>query len=86
MRLATFIDPSRGSDPRFGIVAGDNMIDVVAAADTLRVAAPATSVKQALTTGAHTLVALQELVAAAERAKLSRPLAGVKFQPPIPDP
>ena len=86
MRLATFIDPSRGSDPRFGIVAGDNMIDVVAAADTLRVAAPATSVKQALTTGAHTLVALQELVAAAERAKLSRPLAGVKFLPPIPDP
>jgi 2-keto-4-pentenoate hydratase/2-oxohepta-3-ene-1,7-dioic acid hydratase in catechol pathway len=86
MRLATFIDPSRGSDPRFGIVVGDDIVDVVAAADALRVAVPASSVKQALTTGTHTLAALQELVAAAERAKLLRPLAGVKFLPPIPDP
>jgi 2-keto-4-pentenoate hydratase/2-oxohepta-3-ene-1,7-dioic acid hydratase in catechol pathway len=86
MRLATFIDPSRGSDPRFGIVVGDGVVDVVAAADALRVAVPANSVKQALTTGAHTLAALQELVTAAERAKLLRPLAGVKFLPPISDP
>jgi 2-keto-4-pentenoate hydratase/2-oxohepta-3-ene-1,7-dioic acid hydratase in catechol pathway len=86
MRLATFIDPSRGSDPRFGIVVGDGIVDVVGAADALRLAVPASSVKQALTTGAHTLAALQELVAAAERAKLLRPLTSVKFLPPISDP
>lgn len=86
MRLATFIHPSRGSDPRFGIVVGDGIVDVVGAADALRLAVPASSVKQALTTGAHTLAALQELVAAAERAKLLRPLTSVKFLPPISDP
>ncbi|WP_051334780.1 fumarylacetoacetate hydrolase family protein [Bradyrhizobium sp. Ai1a-2] len=86
MRLATFIDPSRGSDARFGIVVGDGIVDVVAAADALRLAVPASSVKQALTTGAHTLAALKALVAAAERAKLVRPAAGVKFLPPIADP
>jgi acylpyruvate hydrolase len=86
MRLATFIDPSRGSDPRFGIVVGDGIVDVVAAAEALRLAVPASSVKQALTTGAQTLAALKELVAAAERAKLLRPLAGVKFLPPLADP
>jgi 2-keto-4-pentenoate hydratase/2-oxohepta-3-ene-1,7-dioic acid hydratase in catechol pathway len=86
MRLATFIDPSRSSDPRFGIVVADGIVDIAAAADALRLAVPASSVKQALTTGAHTLAALKELVAAAEGAKLVRPAAGLKFLPPIPDP
>ncbi len=86
MRLATFIDPARGHEPRFGIVRGDSIVDVVAAADVLQRAAPATSVKAALTTGAHTLTALAELVQAAERGKLARPVTGLKFLPPIPDP
>ena len=83
MRLATFSD---GANPRFGIVRGDRLIDVVAAADALRIAPPALTVKAALTTGRHTLAALAELVAAAERAGLGRPLAGVRLLPPIPDP
>jgi acylpyruvate hydrolase len=86
MRLATFVDPLRGNDARFGIVSGENMIDVAAAGDTLHRAVPATSVKVALTSGAHTLAALKELVKAAEGAKLWRPIAGLKFLPPIPDP
>src|SRR5215468_4471829 len=86
MRLATFVDPQRGSDPRFGIVRDDHVVDVVAASDALHRAVPATSVKIALTSGAHTLAALKELAAAAEKAKLVRPIAGIKFLPPIPDP
>src|SRR3954463_12499773 len=86
MRLATFTDPLKGNDARFGIVRGENIVDVVAAADALHRAVPASSVKIALTSGAHTLAALQELVTAAERAKLGRPVSGVKFLPPIPDP
>jgi len=87
MRLATFVDPLKGNDARFGILCGENIVDVAAAADALHRAVPATSVKSALTTGAHTLAALQELVAAAERAKLVRPIDGwLKFLPPIPDP
>jgi 2-keto-4-pentenoate hydratase/2-oxohepta-3-ene-1,7-dioic acid hydratase in catechol pathway len=86
MRLATFVDPLRGNDARFGIVSGENMIDVAVASDTLHRAVPATSVKVALTSGAHTLAALKELVKAAEGAKLWRPIAGLKFLPPIPDP
>lgn len=86
MRLATFADPLKGSEPRFGIVRGDTIIDVVAAANALQRAVPAISVKQALTTGAHTIKALDELVQAAEGAKLSRSVAGLKFLPPIPDP
>jgi acylpyruvate hydrolase len=86
MRLATFVDPHKGNDARFGIVSGDRIIDVVAAADALHRAVPATTVKLALTSGAHTLAALKDLVSAAERAKLSRPIAGLKFLPPIPDP
>jgi len=86
MRLATFVDPQRGNDARFGIVRGDDIVDVVAAANALQRAVPATTVKSALTTGAHTLKALEELVRAAEQAKLVRPAAGVKFLPPIPDP
>src|SRR6201991_1656089 len=86
MRLATFADPLKGSDPRFGIVRGDAIVDVVAAANALQRAVPAISVKQALTTGAHTIKALEELVQAAEHAKLFRPVSGVRFLPPIPDP
>jgi acylpyruvate hydrolase len=86
MRLATFVDPLRGNDARFGIVSGENIVDVVAAANTLHRAVPATSVKSALTSGPQTLAALQELVTAAERANLFRPLSSVKFLPPIPDP
>lgn len=86
MRLATFVDSSLGREARFGIVSGENIVDVVAAADALHRAVPATSVKSALTSGAHTLVALQELVAAAEKAKLFRAVSAVKFLPPIADP
>src|ERR1700761_6106404 len=86
MRLATFVDPQKGIDARFGILSGDNIVDVVAAANALHRAVPAASVKSALTSGAHTLAALKDLAAAAERAKLTRPIAGLKFLPPIPDP
>lgn len=86
MRLATFIDPQNGSDARFGIVSGEAIVDVVAAADALHRAVPATTVKLALTSGAHTLAALQELVDQAAKAKLLRPLSSVKFLPPIADP
>jgi 2-keto-4-pentenoate hydratase/2-oxohepta-3-ene-1,7-dioic acid hydratase in catechol pathway len=86
MRLATFVDPTLGCDARFGIVSGENIVDVVAVANALHQAVPATSVKIALTSGAHTLKALEDLVAAAGRAKLARPIAGLKFLPPIPDP
>jgi acylpyruvate hydrolase len=84
MRLATFADQS--STPRFGIVRGDNIVDVVAVADALHRPVPATSVKTALTSGAQTIAALEELAGAAERAGLLRPIAGLKFLPPIPDP
>src|SRR5882757_416848 len=86
MRLATFIDPQRGYDARFGIISGNHIVDVVAAADSLHRAVPATSVKLGLTTGPHTIAALKDLVSAAESAKLLRPIAGIKFLPPIPDP
>jgi acylpyruvate hydrolase len=86
MRLASFVDPQLGNEPRFGIIRGNQIVDVVLAANALRRAVPATSVKLALTSGAHTLAALSDLVSAAEQAKLARPIAGVKFLPPIPDP
>ncbi|HEY1982960.1 MAG TPA: fumarylacetoacetate hydrolase family protein [Xanthobacteraceae bacterium] len=86
MRLATYVDPSLNYDARFGIISGDHIVDVVAAANTLHRAVPATSVKIALTSGAQTLSALGELVAAAEKAKLLRPISGVTFLPPIADP
>jgi acylpyruvate hydrolase len=86
MRLASFVDPSLGNEARFGIVSGDHIVDVVAAANALHRAVPAISVKMALTSGAHTLAALKELVAVAEKEKLLRPVAAVKFLPPIPDP
>lgn len=84
MRLATFIDKTKNNGPRFGIVRGDRIVDVTAAADALRRPAPALSVKQALTTGPQTLKALDELASAAE--KFFVPVSSVKFLPPISDP
>lgn len=86
MRLATFFDPARDHSPRFGIVREDTVIDVIEAANALQRAIPAASVKVALTSGVHTLATLQDLAMAAERARLSHPIAGLKFLPPIPDP
>jgi 2-keto-4-pentenoate hydratase/2-oxohepta-3-ene-1,7-dioic acid hydratase in catechol pathway len=84
MRLATFADQS--AKPRFGIVRGDQVVDVEAAANALHRAVPATTVKIAMTSGAQTIAALEDLAGAAERAKLLRPIGGLKFLPPIPDP
>jgi acylpyruvate hydrolase len=86
MRLASFVDPSLSREARFGIVRGDAIVDVVAAAHALHLMVPAMSVKIALTSGASTIAALEELALAAERAGLLRPIAGMKFLPPIPDP
>jgi acylpyruvate hydrolase len=86
MRLATFVDPELGREARFGIVRGDGIVDVVAAANALHRMVPATSVKIALTSGPQTIAALEDLAMAAEGAKLLRPIAGVSFLPPIPDP
>ena len=84
MRFATFTEAS--SYQRFGIVRADGVVDVVAAANALHRAVPATTVKIAMTSGAATLAALEDLAVAAERAKLLRPIAGLKFLPPIADP
>jgi 2-keto-4-pentenoate hydratase/2-oxohepta-3-ene-1,7-dioic acid hydratase in catechol pathway len=86
MRLASFVDPWLGRETRFGIVRGDAIVDVEAAANTLHLAVPATSVKIALTSGKQVIAALEELAGAAERAGLLRPVAGPKFLPPIADP
>jgi acylpyruvate hydrolase len=86
MRLASYVDLSRGREARFGIVRGDTVIDVVATANALHRMVPATSVKIALTSGSQTIATLQELAVAAERAGLVRPITGLKFLPPIPDP
>jgi 2-keto-4-pentenoate hydratase/2-oxohepta-3-ene-1,7-dioic acid hydratase in catechol pathway len=86
MRLATFIDRLKGGESRFGIVRGDRVIDVVAAADALRCPVPASSVKAALTSGPQTLAALGTLADQAETKRLSVAVSGVKFLPPIPDP
>ncbi len=84
MRLATFA--GEFSEPRFGIVRGEQIVDVVAAANTLRWPVPSTSVKAALASGPQTLDAVQALAEAAESGGLQRPVASVKFLPPIPDP
>jgi hypothetical protein len=55
MRLASFTDSALSHQPRFGIVRGDSIVDVVAAANALHRAVPATSDKIALTTGAQAL-------------------------------
>ena len=87
MRLATFVDPRRGHDARFGIVSGDNIVDVVAAADALHRAVPATSVKtRAHQRRAHARGAEGTGRPRPKRQSCSRPIAGVKFLPPIPDP
>jgi acylpyruvate hydrolase len=86
MRLASFVDPQAGREARFGIVRGESIVDIVAAANALQRAVPATTVKIALTSGAQTIAALGDLADAAARAKLFRPVSGVKFLPPIPDP
>ena len=86
MRLATFVDPQVSREGRFGIVRDESVVDVVAVANALQRAVPATTVKSALTSGAQSIAALADLADAAERAKLLRPIAGVKFLPPIPDP
>ena len=84
MRLARFTDTF--SEPRFGIVRGEQMVDVVFAANALHRPVPATSVKAALTSGPETVDALQALVDKAQQEGLLRPAADVKFLPPIPDP
>ncbi|MEA2883041.1 MAG: hypothetical protein QOH32_2297 [Bradyrhizobium sp.] len=84
MRLATFADGSSG--PRFGIVRGERVIDVVAAANALHRPVPATCVKAAVTSGPQTVDALQALVDAAAGERFWRPVAAVKFLRPIPDP
>ena len=87
MRLATFADQALGREPRFGIVRGDKIVDVAAAADALHRAVPAATVKIALTSGAQTIAALEELAVAAERAKTAASRSpALKFLPPIPDP
>jgi 2-keto-4-pentenoate hydratase/2-oxohepta-3-ene-1,7-dioic acid hydratase in catechol pathway len=86
MRLASFVDLGLSREARFGIVRGENMVDVVVSANALHRMVPATSVKIALTSGPQTIAALEELAVAAERAGLARPMAGLKFLPPIPDP
>ena len=42
MRLATFVDPQLGREARFGVVRGENMIDIVAAANALGMGADVT--------------------------------------------
>ena len=87
MRLATFVDPLQGNDARFGIISGNNIVDVVAAADRLHRAVPATSVKIALTSGAQTLAALKDLVVGGRAGEtVTRRSPALKFLPPIPDP
>jgi acylpyruvate hydrolase len=86
MQFATFVDPARTGGARFGIVRPQGMIDVVAAANALDRAVPATSVKLALTSGAPTIAALAELADAADRAGLTRPIDGLTLLPPIQQP
>jgi len=86
MRLASFVDPQLGREARFGIVRGDNIVDVVAAANALHRPVPATTVKTAVTSGPQMITALEELAASAEREGLLRPIGSLNFLPPIPDP
>jgi 2-keto-4-pentenoate hydratase/2-oxohepta-3-ene-1,7-dioic acid hydratase in catechol pathway len=84
MRLATFADHS--GEPRFGIVRDDKLFDIVALAGAFNKPVPATGVKDALTSGPRTLANLGKLVDLAESRAVYRPIAGVRFLPPIPDP
>jgi 2-keto-4-pentenoate hydratase/2-oxohepta-3-ene-1,7-dioic acid hydratase in catechol pathway len=84
MRLATFTDESL--EPRFGVVRGEKVFDVVAIAGALNKPVPARTVKYALTSGPRTLAAVRKLVDLSESRDVYRPISGVKFLPPIPDP
>jgi 2-keto-4-pentenoate hydratase/2-oxohepta-3-ene-1,7-dioic acid hydratase in catechol pathway len=84
MRLATFTDATL--EPRFGVVRGERVFDVVALAGALGKPVPATSVKDALTRGGKTLVDIARMVDIADSHAIFRPIAEVKFLPPIPDP
>ena len=86
MRLASFVDPQLGREARFGIVRGDDIVDVVAAANALHRPVPATTVKTAVTSGPQMITALEELAVSAEREGLLRPIGSLNFLPPIPDP
>ena len=86
MRLATFVDPTAGHAPRFGIVRGDHIVDVVAAADALHRAVPATSVKISADQRRADHRGAGRARGRGRSAKLLRPVAGLKFLPPIPDP
>jgi 2-keto-4-pentenoate hydratase/2-oxohepta-3-ene-1,7-dioic acid hydratase in catechol pathway len=84
MRLATFTDATLES--RFGVVRGERVFDVVALAGAFGKPVPATSVKNALTSGGKTLVDIAKMVNMADSHGVFRPIAEVKFLPPIPDP
>ena len=84
MRLATFTDESL--EPRFGVVRGEKVFDVVAAAGAFGKPVPARTVKEALTSGPQTLAALRKLIDLPDGNNLYRPAGSVKFLPPIPDP
>jgi 2-keto-4-pentenoate hydratase/2-oxohepta-3-ene-1,7-dioic acid hydratase in catechol pathway len=84
MRLATFTDESL--EPRFGIVRGERVFDVVAAAVALGKPAPAKTVKEALMSGPRTLMALRQLIDRFDEHDVYRPISDVRFLPPIPDP
>jgi acylpyruvate hydrolase len=83
MRLATFTDDLL--EPRFGVVRGEKVFDVVAIAGAFNKPAPARSVKYALTSGPQTLAALRKLVDLSESRDVYRPVSGVRFLPPISD-
>lgn len=85
MRLATIAGPGF-TGPRLGILRGERIVDVPAAAQKLDRQVPAASVKVALTSGPATLAALDDLATAAERASLVEPIDRFQFLPPIPDP
>jgi acylpyruvate hydrolase len=84
MRLATFTDGS--PEPRFGIVRGERVFDVVAIAAAHGKPAPAKTVKEALTNGPRTLAALSQMIDRFDKRDVYRPISDVKFLPPIPDP
>jgi acylpyruvate hydrolase len=84
MRLATFTDDTL--EPRFGVVRGERVFDVLGVAGAFGKPVPAISVKDALTSGPETLAKLGKLVDLADSRNVFRPIASVKFLPPIPDP
>ncbi|HEX3863394.1 MAG TPA: fumarylacetoacetate hydrolase family protein, partial [Stellaceae bacterium] len=84
MRLATYTDATL--EPRFGVVRGDRVFDVVALAGAFAMPVPATSVKDALTRGGKTLANIAAIVDMADSRGVYRPIDGLKFLPPIPDP